>query len=98
LIIKIERSGGLAGLHASTEIDAKDLPPQLVTMAKKIMNAKISPHPLKTKPIGAADHYNFKISIYEGERRKVIECTQYDIQDELKSLVNYIEKSSKSDK
>jgi len=35
LIIKIERSGGLAGLHASTEIDAKDLSLQLVTMAKK---------------------------------------------------------------
>jgi hypothetical protein len=62
------------------------------------MNAKISPHQLKTKPIGAADHYNFRISIYEGERRKVIECTQYDIQDELKPVANYIEKSSKRDK
>ena len=34
--IKVERSGGFAGIHAiSTEIDAKDLPPPLVTQGKK---------------------------------------------------------------
>ena len=98
MIIKVERSGGLVGLHTSTEIDAKDLPPQLVTKARKIMKAKVSLLPLKTKPIGSADHYSFKISIHDGKRRKVFECTQYDIDDDLKSLVNYIEKNIKNDK
>ena len=76
MIIKIERSGGLAGSHASqSEIDAKDLPPQLVTMAKKIMNAKISPDALEDEAERRLQIMTIlKISIYEGERRKVIEC------------------------
>jgi len=95
MIIKVERSGGLVGLRTSTEIDAKDLPPQLITKARKIINAKISLLPRKAKPIGSADHYSFKISIHDSKRRKVFECTQYNIHDDLKSLVNYIEKNSK---
>jgi hypothetical protein len=92
VIIKIERSGGLAGLRKTAEIDSKNLPASLVTSAKKLMNEREPP--LQTKPKGA-DYYNYKISIQDGKQHKVIECTQLNIQDELRSLVNYIEKNTK---
>jgi len=99
VIIKVERNGGLAGIRTSTEIDAKDLPSSLITKVRKIMgNAESSSLPLKATPMGAADHYIYKISIQDGIPQRVIECNQYNIQDDLKSLIRYIEKNSKKGK
>lgn len=94
--IRVERSGGLAGIAISNEMDAKDLPSALIRTAKKIIeDKKVSSLPMKSSPRGAADHYTYKISIQDGTNQNVIECNQYNIEDDLKSLVNYIEKNSK---
>jgi hypothetical protein len=58
------------------------------------MDEKRSPSPKKFTPTGAADHYTYKISIGDGVNRKCIECNEYNIEDDLKSLVRYIEKNS----
>jgi len=94
--IRVERSGGLAGIAISNEMDAKDLPSALIRTAKKIIeDKKVSSLPMKSSPRGAADHYTYKISIQDGRNQRVIECNQYNIEDDLKSLVNYIERNSK---
>ena len=94
--IKVERSGGLAAISVSNEMDSKDLPSGLAATAKNIMrDEKLSSLPMKSTPIGAADHYSYRISIQDGINRRVIECNQYDIQDDIKSLVKYVEKNSK---
>jgi hypothetical protein len=94
--IRVERSGGFAGITISNEIDGKDLPYGLTRTAKKIMEDKSVPSlSIKSSPRGAADHYSYKISIQDGRNQRVIECNQYNIEDDLKSLVNYIERNSK---
>jgi emfourin len=94
--IKVERSGGLAAISFSNEMDSKDLPSVLAATAKNIMrNQKSSSLPKKSAPMGSADHYIYRISFQNGVKKRIIECTQYDIQDELKSLIKYIEKNSK---
>jgi emfourin len=99
MIIKVERSGGFTGIPISSEINANDLPSTLMLTAKKIMSDhKAGALPLKSIPRGAADHYTFKISINDGTKHKLIECDQFNIGDELKSLVDFIEKNSKSAK
>jgi hypothetical protein len=96
VIIKVERSGGFAGIPLSKEIDAKDLPSTLISTAKKIMeHKKLSSLPLKGTPRGATDYYCYKISFQEGINRRVINCNEHNIQDDLKSLVKYIERYSK---
>jgi len=96
LRIRVERSGGLAGIPISNEMDEKDLPPALIRTAKKIIDDKsLSSLSMKSSPKGAADHFSYKISINDGGQRRIIDCTQYDIQDDLKSLIRYIEKNSK---
>ena len=93
--IRVERSGGFAGLPVSNEIDGKDLPSGLTRTAKKIMEDKrASSLSIKSSPRGAADHYTYKISIQDGRNQRVIECNQYNIGDDLKSLVKYIERNS----
>ena len=93
--IKIERSGGLTGIPVSTEVDTKDLPSVLVSTVKRIMADQTSSSiRMKGAPKGAADHYIYKILIQDGENQRVIDCNQYNIQDDLKSLVKYIERNS----
>jgi hypothetical protein len=99
MIIKVERSGGLTGIPMTNEVDAKDLPSTLVTTVKKIMvNAKSFSLPLMSTPRGAADHFTYKILIQDGIKKSVIECNEYNIQDELRSLIRYVERNSKKAK
>jgi hypothetical protein len=95
VIIRVEKFGGISGIRTSAEMDAKDIPNRLVTKIREIIdNSESTSLRLKTIPRGAADHYNYKISIEDGESKRVLECSQYDILDDLKSLVKYIEKNS----
>jgi hypothetical protein len=95
VLIKVERSGGLAGIPISNVMDVNELPSKLMSIAKKIMLDKKSISLHKSYPKGAADHYTYKISIEDGANRRVVECTQYDTTVDLKSLIKYIEKNSK---
>lgn len=92
--IKVERSGGFAGIPLSNEVDIKDLPSEIMTTARKLSNQKSNRFQRKEALKGSADHYNYRISIENGLKRKVIECSEYDIQGELKSLIKYVEKNS----
>jgi hypothetical protein len=90
--IRVERSGGFAGIPFTTEIDEKDLPPSLISTAKKIiLNRNQVSLPIKSTPRGAADHYLYRILIEDGGNQTVINCDQYNIKNDLKSLVKYIE-------
>ena len=97
--IKIERSGGLTGIRFCNEMDFNDLPPTLAITAQKIMkDQKWFSIPKKSIPRGAADHYAYKISITDGHNERVVEFNQYNIENDLKSLLKYIERDSKKEK
>lgn len=99
MIIKIERSGGLVALPVSIEMDSSDLPSTLITAAKKAMlDQRSTTLPMKGIPKGASDYYSYRIFIQDGVNRRVIECNEYNIQDDLKSLVKYIERNCKKKK
>lgn len=89
--IKVERSGGLAGITVSNEINAKILPTPLITAVNKLLSIQKTPKLKRmTKPIGGADHFSYKVTIEDGLNHKVIEFTEYDISNELRALVNYV--------
>ena len=93
MIIKIERSGGITGIPISSEFDAKDLPTTFLTKLKKIMdNSESGSLAPKKAPYGAADYYTYKISIKDGNKVSIMTFNQYNMTDELKSLVKYAEK------
>lgn len=92
--IRVERTGGLAGIPISNEIDANGLPSGLLQTARKIMQEKKT-YSLKSAPKSSADHYVYKISVQDGDNQSVITCNQFTIGDDLRSLVRYVEKNSK---
>jgi hypothetical protein len=97
LIIRIERTGGFAGINKCTEMNTDDLPSSITNTINSIIKSKVSTLPgKKLVPKGAADHLNYKITIEDGNSNRVIECNQYDMDHKLKSLISYIEKKSKN--
>jgi hypothetical protein len=98
LIIKVERNGGLAGLSSSKEIDIRELPTSLAETVRERMKKADTASPPKSIPKGAADYYTYKITFKDRLKTKVIECNQYSIQDDLKSLVSYVQRNAKGEK
>ena len=97
MIIKVERTGGLAGISKYSEIDSNHLPSSLKTVLINLVNEnEKTPNSVKLVPKGAADHFTYRITINDGPKQKVIECDQYTINNSLKSLVTYVEKHNTS--
>lgn len=96
MIIKVERSGGFAGIPISNQIDSKDLPSTLVLKLSKILEiTKSDSLSSRGTPKGAADHFTYKISVKDGTSERIIECNQYDLQDDMRSIIKYVEGFSK---
>jgi hypothetical protein len=93
-MIKIERSGGLTGIRLCKVLDTTKLPSSLQNKLTK-MTESPRHSTLKNVAAGASDHYVYKISIVDGSKQKTIECTEYDLSDDIKTLIKYAEKTSK---
>jgi hypothetical protein len=99
--VKVERSGGFAGISSSNEMDVDNLPPSIEGAVRALLDSrtkngeKLPARKILRRPKGAADHLNYKITIQTGEKDHVIECDEFDMNSNLKSLVNYVQKNSK---
>lgn len=94
--IKVERSGGFAGISSSNEMDTNKLPRSLEDKVKELLGKKQLPFAKAlTRPKGAADYLNYKITIRNGKEDHVIECNDLEMDSSMKSLVSYIQKNSK---
>jgi len=95
VIIKIEKTGGLAGISTSRQIDADRLTGSLESTAKKLLYGTNSPMVKVTSPKGAADLFSYKITLQDGTKNRVIECNEFGMDDDLRSLVRYVESKSR---
>jgi hypothetical protein len=96
--IKIERSGGFAGISSLNELDSDKLPPSLQNTVKDLLDKKkLSSTKGLGRPKGAADYLNYKITIQDGKKDHVIECNEFDMDSTVKSLISFVQKNSKKD-
>jgi hypothetical protein len=79
-------------------MDIRELPTSLAETVRERMKKADVASPLKGIPKGAADYYTYKITFKDGLKTKVFECNQYNIQDDLKSLVSYVQRNAKGEK
>jgi hypothetical protein len=95
--IKIERSGGFAGINSFTEYKDDKFPSSLELTFRKLLDGG-GPVTLKhTKP-GGADYVIYKITLQDGNRNRTIMCSELEMNDSLKELVRYVENDSKKEK
>jgi hypothetical protein len=96
LRIKIERSGGFAGILSSSEMDVDKLPPSLGRTVRNLLGGANSTLTIGSKPPdGSADYLCYKISIQNGMKNHVVECNEFEMDNSVKSLVSYVQKNSK---
>ena len=95
--IKIERSGGIAGIPSSNEIDVEMLPSSLEGTVKELLNPTNLP---STKALNkqkhAADYFNYRIIIKNRNNEQIIDCSDLDMNSNIKSLINFVQKNSKN--
>jgi hypothetical protein len=98
--IYFERSGGFAGMVTSITVDTKMLRPEEAREIQKLIEeahffnlpSKLPQQPSKIK--GAADYYVYKITIQQNnEIRHSVQCTDLNLQSNLKSLIDYLLKN-----
>ena len=96
--IKIERSRGFAGISSSHELDSDKLPPSIERAVKALLygrakdGKRLLAREILRRPKGAADHLSYKITIQTGGKDHVIECNEVDMNNNVKSLVSYVQK------
>jgi hypothetical protein len=101
--IYFERSGGIAGILMSTEVDTHSLPPDeahkiqgMIDNAKFFDLKESSSQP----PKRAADYFKYKVTVQteeeEGEKQNTIQTNDITMPSDLRPLINYlIEKATK---
>lgn len=91
MMIKIERSGGFAGITKTITVDTEKLPNDIANRIEKHMTqTKLSsrlPHRMKT---GMADCYYYKISTKTTAKKKEIEFGEFEVDKELRATVNFL--------
>jgi hypothetical protein len=96
VIIRVERSGGFAGISSYAEVKADKLPPSLEgTVRHLLTTSKVPPQNALGRPKGAADHFTYKIMISDGKKDHVINCNEYEMNANLRSLIRYVQENSK---
>lgn len=82
-------------MSSCDELDSDKLPTSLEDKVRELLDTKKSTLTKSLMPTkGSADFLNYKITLSDGKKAKVIECNELGMDSDVKSLVSYIQKNS----
>jgi hypothetical protein len=91
MIIKIERSGGFAGITKTITVDTEKLPKDIANRIEKHMTQTKLPSRLSRRmKTSMADCYYYKISTKPTAKKKEIEFGEFEVDKELRATVNFL--------
>jgi hypothetical protein len=92
--IHFERSGGFTGIPVSMIIDTVSLPSKEARIIQNLVEDshffELPPTPNKTSRTGAADYFQYQITIENGTRKHTVKSDDISIDPKLKLLVNLL--------
>ncbi len=90
-MIKIERSGGFAGITKTITLDTEKLPKDIANRIEKHMTqTKLISRLLHRMKTGMADCYYYKISTKATAKKKEIEIGEFEVDKELRATLNFL--------
>ena len=96
--IRVERSGGFAGMRMATTVDTESLPvddaQNLSEMIRKIDFFELPAEVKSQKP--GADRFHYRLTIEDDGKRHTIETGEADAPRELQTLVRHLLKLSRA--
>ncbi|MFE3257160.1 protealysin inhibitor emfourin [Nocardia sp. NPDC059091] len=81
--IAYRRSGGLAGLDLTAEVDAADLPPGDATIAAGLLTGD----PAGSAGTGVPDGFSYEVTVSDGTRTRTYRWSQPYVPAEVSSLL-----------
>ena len=92
MIIRVERSGGFTGIGQRSVIDTDQLDPQEGQELLDLIESSGFFHTAagKASTPGKPDHFNYAITIEDGQRRRTVELDETAIPPEWQTLVERI--------
>ena len=95
--IYFERSGGFTGIPVSMTIDTSSLPTKEARIIQKMVEDshffELPPTPNKTSRAGAADFFQYQITIENSTRKYTVKSDDISIDPKLKLLINLLVKN-----
>ncbi|MGB7623646.1 MAG: protealysin inhibitor emfourin [Terriglobia bacterium] len=90
--IRLERSGGFAGIKLSSSVDTEELSPDEAGQVRKMVEGATFfelPDSIKSaRPM--PDRFVYRIQIEEGGKTKTVEVDEASVPDPLKPLVRHL--------
>jgi Emfourin len=95
--IYFERSGGFIGIPISMTIDTSSLPTEEARIIQNLVEDshffELPPTPNKTSRTGAADYFQYQITIENSTRKHTVKSDDISIDPKLKLLINLLIKN-----
>jgi hypothetical protein len=96
--IQIERSGGFTGIIKKITVDTENLPKDIANnIEKNLSKTKLANRLTYNKKSRVPDCYYYKISTHRGKNKQNIEFSEFDIDKELRTMVNSLFKKNQDD-
>ena len=99
MIIRLERTGGFAGMTRTIEVDSRSLPEDQANAVRQLVgnaNFFALPENLSPAPPVGADRFNYRITIQSDSESHTVELTEADTPESLEQLIGWLEDHSRT--
>ena len=96
MLIRVERSGGFAGLTTHAEVDSSQLSAKQAHELQQML-AAAQPFAQKSRDSGAMpDQYQYDITVKDGGREQTFTTNDAAASEELQSLIDWVMKAARN--
>ncbi|HEV8360833.1 MAG TPA: protealysin inhibitor emfourin [Candidatus Thermoplasmatota archaeon] len=96
--VRLERTGGFAGLQGSASVDAGELPPaDAARLEQLVRDARFFDLPAMLKDAGPArDRFQYRLTVEQGDRTHTISVDEGAAPGPIRALVEFVQASAKA--
>jgi hypothetical protein len=95
LRIQYRRTGGFAGIELTAEVGAEELAADVAPIAARLMAEPESGAPTRSTPPGAADLFDYRLRLTDGDRKHSFEWSDFGVPDAVRPLLSALNQLAK---
>ena len=95
LRIQYRRTGGFAGIEMTADVGTDELAEAEAGIAARLMADPASGAPTAATPPGAADLFDYRLQLTEGDRKQSFEWSDFGVPDAVRPLLSALNRLAK---
>jgi hypothetical protein len=95
--VRLETSGGFAGITRSAEVDSKSLGSEDAQKIEELVTAAdfFNLPPVLKQPAQGADRLHYRITVHSGERKWMVEADDGEVPESLQAVIDFVRGKSR---